>query len=105
MGDPGNHPDSPVWRQPGWRHRRPPPAVGGKILELRDELARQLQRQLTLRQEIEEAIAGVEDERLRELLRLRYLLGWTWERVASQRECEERHTYRLHAIVLGKLLM
>jgi len=67
-----------------------------KILELRDELARQLQRQLTLRQEIEEAIAGVEDERLRELLRLRYLHGWTWERVAERLKCSQQWAHRLH---------
>ena len=48
------------------------------MLELRDELAEELRRQLAIRREIEEAIRALEDERLRELLRLRYLEGLTW---------------------------
>ena len=67
-----------------------------KMLELRDELAAELRRQLTIRREIEEAIRALEDERLRELLRLRYLEGLTWERVAERMECSQQWIHKLH---------
>lgn len=67
-----------------------------KMLELRDELAQELQRQLVLRREIEEAIRGVGDERLRGLLRLRYIEGLTWERVAERMECSQQWVHKLH---------
>lgn len=67
-----------------------------KMLELRDQLAGQLEERIALRREIEEAIAGVEDERLRELLRLRYLEGWTWEKIAMQMKYSYRQVTRLH---------
>ncbi len=61
-----------------------------KMLELRDELAADFRRQLTIRREIEEAIRALEDERLRELLRLRYLEGLTWDKVAERMECSQQ---------------
>ena len=67
-----------------------------KMLELRDELAAELRRQLTIRREIEEAIRALEDERLRELLRLRDLEGLTWERVAERMECSQQWIHKLH---------
>lgn len=75
-----------------------------KMLELRDELAQELQRQMVLRREIEEAIRGVEDERLRELLRLRYLEGMTWEGVAERMGYSCRQVTRLHGQALGDVL-
>ena len=67
-----------------------------KMLELRDELAAELRRQLTIRREIAEAIRALEDERLRELLRLRYLEGLTWDKVAERMECSQQWIHRLH---------
>lgn len=67
-----------------------------KMLELRDELAEELRRQLAIRREIEEAIRVVEDERLQELLRLRYIEGLTWERVAERMGYSYMQINRLH---------
>lgn len=74
-----------------------------KMLELRDELAEELRRQLAIRREIEEAIRALEDERLRELLRLRYLEGLTWERVAENMDYSYVQTNRLHKKAVSEL--
>lgn len=74
-----------------------------EMLALRDELAEELQRQVALRREIEGAVQQVEDERLRELLRLRYIEGLTWEKVAERFDCSYMQTNRLHKKAISKL--
>ncbi len=75
-----------------------------KMLELRDELAAELRRQLTIRREIEEAIRVVEDERLQELLRPRYIEGLTWDKVAERIGYSYRQTMRVHGRALKDIL-
>lgn len=74
-----------------------------KMLELRDELAAELRRQLAIRREIEGAIRALEDERLRELLRLRYLEGWRLERIAAVWRYDYRWIRRLHSRALATI--
>lgn len=74
-----------------------------EMLAQREELAEELRRQLAIRREIEGAIAQVEDERLRELLRLRYLEGWRWEKIASDWNRDIRWIFRLNSRALDKL--
>ena len=76
-----------------------------KMLELREELGRQLLRELSLRREVEEAVAGLEDPKLRQLLRLRYLDGLTWERLAERMALDCRWVQRLHARALEALTL
>ena len=49
-----------------------------------------------LKQQIEEAIQGIDDQVLRLLLEYRYINGFTWERVAEEINYDYRHTIRLH---------
>lgn len=74
------------------------------MLELRDELAAELRRQLAIRREIEEAIRVVEDERLQELLRLRYIEGLTWDKVAERIGYSYRQTMRVQGRALKDIL-
>lgn len=70
---------------------------------LRDDLEEQLQKQETIRCEIEAAIQRIEDRRLRECLRCRYLKGWIWEGVAVWMGYSPSYTARLHRQALEKL--
>jgi DNA-directed RNA polymerase specialized sigma24 family protein len=42
----------------------------------------------------------VEEARLREVLELYYLDGYTWEQVAETMDMSDRHVKRLHGIAL-----
>lgn len=50
-----------------------------------------------------EAIEAVEEIRLREVLELYYLNGYTWEKVAETMGLELRWVYRLHGKALRKI--
>ena len=75
------------------------------IDELRDELSRELERQLALRREIEAALGNLPDERLRQLLRYRYIQGWTWEKISEKTYTDPRWLHRLHDRALDLLTM
>lgn len=74
-----------------------------------DALAVQLgaaqRRAVDLRRHIEVSIAQVEDGRLRELLRRRYIDGDTWESIAVQMDYSYMHVCRLHGDALAALKM
>lgn len=54
-----------------------------------------------IRRDIEDAIASVPDERLRRLLRYRYIDGMKWERIRAVMGFEDvRQVYRLHGDAL-----
>ena len=46
--------------------------------------------------EIERAIDAVEDGEYRDLLKYRYLNGWSWQRIARQMYVSEDWVWRLH---------
>ena len=60
---------------------------------------------MALRREIEGAIRQVEDERLRELLQLRYLEGLTWEKVSEALNLQYRWVIKLHGDALENIEM
>lgn len=66
------------------------------INALEAELADQIVERVTIRREIGQAIDRVQDERLSRLLRLRYIDGLTWERVAVEMHYCYKQTKRLH---------
>lgn len=66
------------------------------INALEAELADQIVERVTTRREIGQAIDRVQDERLSRLLRLRYIDGLTWERVAVEMHYCYKQTKRLH---------
>lgn len=74
------------------------------IDDLTRQLADQRDRLVTLRQNIGTAIDSVPDARLRELLRLRYIEGLTWGKLAVAMGYDDlRWVYRLHGRALEQL--
>lgn len=73
------------------------------IMERKEQIVSQIGQAAALAQEIEGAIEKLEDDRLRILLRYRYISGWTWERVAVEMNLEYRWVLRLHGRALTKL--
>lgn len=58
---------------------------------------------VALRKEIENKINEVEDPKLRELLKCRYLDCKSWEEVAFKNGYSWQHTYRLHEKALDEI--
>ena len=75
------------------------------IDDLTKQLANQRDRLVTLRQEIGMAIDSVPDARLRELLRLRYIDGLSFEQIAVRMNYSWRQVIRLHGAALSKVVM
>lgn len=76
-----------------------------RLGELAGELTHQRDKLIRLRREIGAAIDTVPDTRLRELLRLRYIEGMTWERVAVQMGYSYMQVCRLHGKALSQIKM
>ena len=64
--------------------------------ELEAELAEQIVERVTIRREIGQAIDRLPDERLARLLRLRYIDGMTWEKIAVQMDMTYQWVCQLH---------
>ena len=73
------------------------------ILALEEVLAGQIGRRTEIRREIGQAIDGVPDDRLAHLLRLRYVDGLTWERIAVEMHYSYKQIRRLHGRALNVL--
>ncbi|MCM1334275.1 MAG: hypothetical protein NC084_12055 [Bacteroides sp.] len=67
-----------------------------RLIDLRCELDDRIVRLMTMRQEIEAAIARSGDARDRLILRKRYIAGETWEEIAKELEITTVHVWRLH---------
>lgn len=76
-----------------------------KIVRWQNRLTLQLAERVRLREEIESAIGTVEDERLRLLLRYRYIDGWRLEKIAVEMDYDYRWIRRLHGKALDKLTL
>lgn len=76
-----------------------------KIVRWQNRLTLQLGERVRLREEIEAAIGTVEDERLRLLLRYRYIDGWTWERIAVEMCYSYMQICRLHGKALAQMML
>lgn len=76
-----------------------------KIVRWQNRLTLQLGERVRLREEIESAIGTVEDERLRLLLRYRYIDGWRLEKIAVEMDYDYRWIRRLHGKALEKLTL
>lgn len=64
---------------------------------------RRIARLTALRQSIENAIDGLQDSLLRDLLELRYIIGADWDRVADSLGYSRRQTFNLHRLAIEKL--
>ena len=87
-------------------------AGGGRSVEnaideidsLKNELAERRQKEVKLRRTIGAAIEAVDDAKLRQVLRLKYIDGVrSWEKVAEIMGYERRHVTRLHGKALAAI--
>lgn len=74
-----------------------------KIVRWQNRLTLQLAERVRLQEEIEAAIATVGDERLRLLLRYRYIDGLTFERIAVELNYSWRQICNLHGKALNEV--
>lgn len=72
-----------------------------KIMTLEEEINRAIDHLIDLRTEIETRIQTVEEDRLREVLRYRYIDGLTIEEIAARMHYDVRHIARLHNAALS----
>ena len=84
------------------------PALEGRaacrrLEEAAAQLERQVERCLEVRGQVAAAIDAVPDEQQRRMLRLRYIGGLTWERVAGQMLLDERWVRRMHKRVVARM--
>lgn len=75
------------------------------IADLTRQLTAQRDKLVSLRQTLGSAIDAVPDARLRELLRLRYIEGLTWERISVRMNYSYMQVCRLHGKALNEIKM
>lgn len=68
----------------------------GKIIDLQDEINRDIDRLVDLKREMVKLIKAVDNTEYQTLLELRYLCFKTWEQIAVDMGYNVRHVYRLH---------
>ena len=71
-----------------------------RIMAIDDIVNKRIDRLIAIRHEINAAINGVKDDRLRTLLRLRYINGHTFEQIAVDMDYSYMHICRLHGDAL-----
>ena len=73
------------------------------IDEIEETITNDLNELIELREEIEGKIENVDDLKLKEILKSRYLDFKTWEEIAYRNHCSWRHVYRMHENALDKI--
>jgi len=74
-----------------------------KIIDLENEIARDMNRLVEIKKEIVEVIKKVDDVELRTLLEQRYLCGSTWEEISISLNKKMRWTFMLHDKALAEV--
>ena len=70
--------------------------VVSKIVDLQEEINRDVEKLVDLKRELVWRIKAVDDTEYQTLLELRYLCFKTWEQIAVDLGYNVRHVYRLH---------
>lgn len=74
-----------------------------KVLEIDEEINREIDTLQTIRQEIREALNQLEDESLKLLMEYRYIDGMTWEQIAVKMHYGFQWVCKLHGRALNRL--
>ena len=74
-----------------------------KVLEIDEEINREIDELQIVRQEIRAALNQLEDENLKLLMEYRYIDGLTWEQIAVKMDISWRWSIKLHGKALGKI--
>jgi len=73
------------------------------INDIEKTINQEIDELIELRKEIEDKINAVDDPKLRELLKCRYLDCKSWEEIAYKNNITWRHVYRLHEKALDEI--
>ena len=74
-----------------------------KVLEIDEEINREIDTLQTIRQEIRETLNQLEDESLKLLMEYRYIDGMTWEQIAEKMDYSRQWVTNLHGMALQKI--
>ena len=74
-----------------------------KVLEIDEEINREIDTLQTVRQEIRVALNQLEDENLKLLMEYRYIDGLTWEQIAEKMDYSRQWATSLHGMALQKI--
>lgn len=77
--------------------------TAAKIADLEREVNDQIDRLIEVKAEINAMINSLDDILLRNLLERRYLLGFSWEKIAEDMSYTPRHITRLHNKAIERL--
>lgn len=75
-----------------------------KICKLEAQLCAQMMLMAQMREDIEQVIGTVEQDRLREILELHYIEALTWEQIADRLHYGCRHVYKLHVAAINQIV-
>ncbi len=76
-----------------------------KIVDLQDEINKDIDSLVELKAEIMRAIKAVDNIEYRTILEKRYLCFLTWEQIAVDLDYNVRHLYRLHGEALAQVVV
>ena len=76
-----------------------------QIVDLEQDINREIDAQVDLRRRIEAAVKQMDDEKLRDIVRYKYIDGMTWEQVSESMGLDERWVKRLHVRAIQKLTL
>lgn len=76
-----------------------------KLIELERQVNARIRDMVRLKQAAMDAIDRVEEARLREVLELYYLDGFSWDQVAQRMELDVRQVFRLHGRGLQRIVV
>lgn len=76
-----------------------------KVLEIDEEINREIDTLQTIRQKIRETLNQLEDENLKLLMEYRYIDGMTWEQVAVKMHYSYMQICRLHGKALKTIML
>lgn len=74
-----------------------------KIIDLQEEINRDIDKLVDLKSEIVDVINKIEDKELQVILEKRYLCFETWEKIAVEMNYSIQHIFRLHSKALKNI--
>lgn len=80
------------------------PGSAGGLEALEGEIDRRIEAYAALVREIEEVIDEVENGQYRDVLKLRYLNGWSWKAIAARTNFSRDWLWKLHARALEQIV-
>ena len=76
-----------------------------KIVDLQEEINRDIDKLVDLKKEIVRTIKKIEDKELQVVLEKRYLCFETWEKIAVDMNYSIQHIFRLHSKALKNIVI